>query len=279
MCDDAPPPHWRGPGDQHSQQEWVWRRADYERLFERAPAERRPGREHAVLPVAPRSPAQDRRAPARGQADRRRPRPDRPRLQQLDAPVVRRPRARSPTSRRRSRRSTSGSPRAGRRSGATPSSAGTASSWRTCSAMSTGSGCWCCATATIVDDPRGAVDRTCDSSGSRPAGRLHPARQQPQLRRAGTRAGRPRPRSCEPAPGPGSSRRHRCGAAPAPRSSGGSPTATRHRPKLSEQARARLLPFFADDIALLAQITGENFDDWLSTESRGSFQERRVVGG
>ena len=38
LCDDAPPPHWRGPGDRHSQQEWVWRRADYERLFEPAPA-------------------------------------------------------------------------------------------------------------------------------------------------------------------------------------------------------------------------------------------------
>ncbi len=38
MCDDAPPPHWRGPGHRHSQREWVWRRADYERLFAGAPA-------------------------------------------------------------------------------------------------------------------------------------------------------------------------------------------------------------------------------------------------
>jgi hypothetical protein len=37
LCDDAPPPAWRGPGDAHSQQEWIWRRQDYERLF--APAE------------------------------------------------------------------------------------------------------------------------------------------------------------------------------------------------------------------------------------------------
>jgi hypothetical protein len=47
-----------------------------------------------------------------------------------------------------------------------------------------------------------------------------------------------------------------------------------NRPKLSTEARARLLPFFADDIALLSQLTGERFDDWLSTESRGSFKER-----
>ncbi|MFL6106792.1 MAG: sulfotransferase family protein [Marmoricola sp.] len=33
LCDDAPPPAWRGPGDAHSQQEWIWRRADYERIF------------------------------------------------------------------------------------------------------------------------------------------------------------------------------------------------------------------------------------------------------
>jgi hypothetical protein len=38
LCGDAPPPHWTGPGDAHSQQEWVWRRRDYEALFRPAPA-------------------------------------------------------------------------------------------------------------------------------------------------------------------------------------------------------------------------------------------------
>jgi hypothetical protein len=33
LCDDAPPPAWRGPGDAHSQQEWIWRREEYLRLF------------------------------------------------------------------------------------------------------------------------------------------------------------------------------------------------------------------------------------------------------
>lgn len=33
MCEGAPPPAWRGPGDAHSQQEWIWRRPDYEALF------------------------------------------------------------------------------------------------------------------------------------------------------------------------------------------------------------------------------------------------------
>ena len=48
----------------------------------------------------------------------------------------------------------------------------------------------------------------------------------------------------------------------------------RHRPPLSPDVRARLLPKFADDIQLLARITGQSFDDWLSTEDRGSFKER-----
>lgn len=37
MCADAPPPAYIGPGDAHSQQEWVWRRADYQALFAPAP--------------------------------------------------------------------------------------------------------------------------------------------------------------------------------------------------------------------------------------------------
>jgi hypothetical protein len=37
MCWDAPPPAYRGPGDAHSNQEWIWRRADYEALFHGAP--------------------------------------------------------------------------------------------------------------------------------------------------------------------------------------------------------------------------------------------------
>ncbi|MGG5260994.1 sulfotransferase family protein [Phycicoccus avicenniae] len=37
LCGDAPPSAYRGPGDAHSQQEWVWRRRDYEGLFAPAP--------------------------------------------------------------------------------------------------------------------------------------------------------------------------------------------------------------------------------------------------
>jgi hypothetical protein len=39
LCGDAPPPAYCGPGDAHSQQEWVWRRRDYQRLFTASPAD------------------------------------------------------------------------------------------------------------------------------------------------------------------------------------------------------------------------------------------------
>ena len=39
LCADAPPPAYCGPGDAHSQQEWIWRFEDYQRLFEPAGAD------------------------------------------------------------------------------------------------------------------------------------------------------------------------------------------------------------------------------------------------
>jgi hypothetical protein len=37
MCWNAPPPTYRGPGDAHSNQEWIWRRDEYQALFQEAP--------------------------------------------------------------------------------------------------------------------------------------------------------------------------------------------------------------------------------------------------
>jgi hypothetical protein len=37
MCGDSPPPTYKGPGDAHSNQEWVWQRARYRQLFAEAP--------------------------------------------------------------------------------------------------------------------------------------------------------------------------------------------------------------------------------------------------
>jgi hypothetical protein len=38
------------------------------------------------------------------------------------------------------------------------------------------------------------------------------------------------------------------------------------RPVTTPQERAALLPHFADDIALLQKVTGESYDDWLATD-------------
>jgi len=37
MCGDSPPPSYKGPGDAHSNQEWVWQRERYLSLFDGAP--------------------------------------------------------------------------------------------------------------------------------------------------------------------------------------------------------------------------------------------------
>jgi hypothetical protein len=37
MCGDSPPPAYKGPGDAHSSQEWVWQRDRYLALFDDAP--------------------------------------------------------------------------------------------------------------------------------------------------------------------------------------------------------------------------------------------------
>ncbi|WP_300682179.1 sulfotransferase [Nocardioides sp.] len=50
-----------------------------------------------------------------------------------------------------------------------------------------------------------------------------------------------------------------------------------HRPRLTPEARAALIPAFAEDIDLLAQVTGDDYGAWLDPESRGSFRERSAA--
>ena len=51
------------------------------------------------------------------------------------------------------------------------------------------------------------------------------------------------------------------------------------RPKLPVEQRSTLLGDCADDIALLEQVLGESFADWRSTVGRGSFAERVATPG
>ena len=47
-----------------------------------------------------------------------------------------------------------------------------------------------------------------------------------------------------------------------------------HRPKLTADQRRQLVEYFVEDIALLAEQTGDSYDDWLSDQARGGFSER-----
>ena len=68
LC-DGPPPHEGGPGDAHSYREWIWRRDDYERLFDAAPPGTLRG-EHSALPGRLRGPPTNPRSGPPSQIDR-----------------------------------------------------------------------------------------------------------------------------------------------------------------------------------------------------------------
>ena len=51
---DGPPPSGGGPGDAKTFREYVWRRTDYEALFDARPGRHPARRVHAVLPARPR---------------------------------------------------------------------------------------------------------------------------------------------------------------------------------------------------------------------------------
>jgi hypothetical protein len=275
ICDDAPPPAWRGPGDQHSQQEWIWRRADYERLFAGDADDGRLRGESTPFYLWHRG-AQRRIAEALPQA-------------RLIA-VVRDPIDRAYSNwmhlwsdglepvadfevafaRERER-----------------IDAGWAPFWRYAELGRYGEQLehllglvdpervLVLRYRSIVDDPRGVVDRTCEFLGIA-TGRVEaiPHDNARTFVRPGPRAS-------------ALGRVVRSGAwlgqfappavwrrASAPLIAGLGGRTETPRPRLAPEARARLLPAFTDDIKQLAAITGEDFGDWLSTESRGSFRER-----
>ena len=109
----------------------------------------------------------------------------------------------------------------------------------------------------------------------RGARRHDPARQLPQLRAA--RAGDPAcsPRSSARAHGSASSRRPRSGAGSTRRSSrcsatAGPPTARASTPR----SGSRLLERSSTTSTCSSELTGQDFADWLSRPSRGSYAER-----
>jgi hypothetical protein len=274
LCDDAPPPAWNGPGDKHSQQEWVWRRAEYTSLY--APAEAGQVRGEST-PFYLWSRGAHRRI-AEGIPDVK-----------LIAVV------RDPVDRAYSNWmhlwSDGLEPVADFEHALTLQQqridAGWAPFWRYVELGRYGEQLehlyryvdpdrvLVLRYRTVVDDPQHAVDEACRFLGITP-GLIasiprdnHREFVQPGWRprvlgpvvRTGARLGQFAPpkvwrRASSPLvaqlAGPGGS----------------------HRPRLTPEARLRLLPHFADDIERLAALTGEDFSDWLSTTSRGSFLQR-----
>lgn len=274
LCDEAPPPHWRGPGDQHSQQEWIWRRADYQRLFLDAP-ERTVRGESTPFYLWSRG-AHRRIAEAL---------PDVRIIAIVRDPVDRaysnwmhlwcdglEPEADFPTAFRRE---------------AERIHAGYAPFWRYRELGLYGeqlahlfdyvdsSRVLVMRYRELIDDPVAAVDKACGflgiargqvaaipSDNSRayvePGWRTRLVA--PMIRGGAWLGQFARPevwRQAEPA-----ARRLLRGSTEA------------HRPLLTPDQRAELIDTFAEDIALLAKVTGQDFSQWLSTEPRGSFRQR-----
>jgi hypothetical protein len=275
LCDGAPPPAWCGPGDAHSQQEWIWRSDQYERLFEA-------GRDHPVrgesTPFYLWSRGAHRRI-AEALPDVR-----------LIA-VVRDPvdRAYSSWMHRWSdglepvRDFEDAFARQDERV-----RAGWAPFWRYRELGMYGeqlahlqqyvdpARVLVMRYRDIVDDPAAAVDRACrflgiatgtvatiprDNSRGYVQPGWRPATLGPVVR-TGARLGQFAPPKIW----------RRVHAPLVDRLRGRAEPA---RPRLTEEQRERLIPAFAEDVALLAEVTGEDFSDWLSTADRGSFVERQ----
>jgi Sulfotransferase domain len=274
LCGDAPPPHWVGPGDAHSQQEWVWRRRDYDALFEPASAHQVRGESTpfylwsrpAHRRIAEHLPGVKLIAVVRDPIDRAYSNwmhlwsDGLERISDFEkAFALQRQRV----------------------------DAGWAPFWRYRDLGLYGEQLrhlygyvpreqvLVVRYREIVEDPAGSVDKACaflgiepshvdtiprDNSRSFVEPGLRPALLGPVVR-AGAYLGQFVPPQV-----------WRQVSRPLVAQLSGRGEA--HRPKLSPEARQRLLPHFAEDIALLSELTGEDFSLWQSSESRGSFQQR-----
>src|SRR3954447_11324068 len=277
LCDDAPPPAWRGPGDAHSQQEWIWRRDEYERLF--APA--RPGRARgestpfylwsrgAHRRIAEALPAVRLIAVVRDPIDRAYSNwmhlwsdgleqvADFETAFALEDERVR---------------------------------AGWAPFWRYRELGQYGEQLdhlvryvdpervLVMGYRDIVDDPPAAVDRACRFLGITPGMVATIPRDNA---RSFVEPGW-RPRVLGPAVRAGAhlgqfARPEGWRRASVPLTERLRTREDARRPRLSPEQRERLVPAFADDVRLLSELTGQDFSDWLSSEAKGSFDERRKL--
>lgn len=278
LCADAPPPHYRGPGDRHSQQEWIWRREEYDALWAGARPDQVRG-ESTPFYLWSRD-AQVRIAGALSDVRL---------IAVVRDPIDRaysnwmhlwcdglEPIADFPTA-----------------FAAEPErvTRGWAPFWRYrelglygaqlahLSKLVEPARILVLRYRDLVDDPTGTLARTCEFLGVSPdfvsqvprdnaRSYVEPGwrpRLLSPLVRAGARAGQFFP--------PELWRRVEPHAVRLLHGRGESP-----RPHLTPEQREALVPAFADDIALLSEVTGDDYSAWLSAESRGSFDQRAGGG-
>jgi hypothetical protein len=274
LCDGAPPPHWNGPGDRHSQREWMWRHDEYADLFRAAPPDQVRGES---TPFYLWSKGAHRRIAEA--------------LPQVKLVAV----VRDPIDRAYSNWMhlwSDGLERVGDFEEAfglegERVDAGWAPFWRYRELGWYGEQLdhlhgyvdpervLVVRYRDVVDEPAATVDRVCRFLGIREGlvGEIPRDNAKPFVApgwrptvlgpvvRAGARVAQFAPprywrRASEPLVG------LLAGSRPA------------HRPPLTDAQRRRLLPFFAADIDLLSRVTGEDFSDWHSTADRGSFTQR-----
>ena len=278
MCGDSPPPAYKGPGDAHSNQEWIWQRERYLDLFDEAPEDALRGEStpfYLYNRDARRRIAADR--PGR-QADRGAARPGRPRLLQLDAPVDGRPRA----ARRHRRGGRARAEAHRRRLGAVLALPGAGDvrppGRRTSSTTSRASRCCCCATRRWSTSPDQVLNRVFALPRASRARRSTRSRRTTHGPSSATASGHARVgpviragATVGPVPA-AAGLAHGQQAADQPAAQG---RATRSRPKLTPEQRELLLAPHLEDIALLEQLTGESFEEWRTYRDGGSFESRR----
>ncbi len=277
LCDGAPPPAWCGPGDRHSQQEWIWRADQYAALFKGAAEDKVRGESTpfylwsrgAHRRLAEALPAVRLIAVVRDPIDRAY-----SNWMHLWSDGLEPEQDFETAFARQDERV----------------AAGWAPFWRYRELGLYGEQLahlldYVAADRVLVlryrdliDDPRTAVDRACWFLGIReglvdsiPRDNLR-SFVEPGLRsqalgpviRTGARLGQFAP--------PEVWRR-----ASVPLTAGLTGSGTAHRPRLSPEQRERLLPLFTDDIALLSELTADDYSAWTSGDSRGSFAERAAA--
>jgi len=276
LCGDVPPPHFNGPGDRHSQQEWVWQRDRYEALFAGAAPHQVRGESTALYlwngaarrRIAEKLPGVKLIAVLRDPIDRAysnwmhlwcdglEPVPD-----FLEAFALEKERI----------------------------ARGWAPFWRYRELGLYGAQLAALKQLVdpeqllvlryrqVVEDPQAVLHRTCDFLGVEtgvvgdlPRDNARPyvmpgwrTRVVGPLVRAGARVGQFAPPQLWRRIEPSAHRLLRGGARAV-------------RPHLTPEQRTALLPAFTEDVELLARVTGDDYSAWLSPESRGSFDQRRA---